>query len=125
MGVLFLRVAGIYFVLAFLFSIFVGVTEQLQFSSVEAHFYLLGWVSLALSGIIYYLFPAAEKSMLSKVHFWFHNIGLPIFLVAHYLEVAEVFNAGPIISTGAMLVLVGIILFAINVLINVRGKAVQ
>jgi hypothetical protein len=125
MGVLFLRVAVIYFVLAFLFSIFVGVTEQLQFSSVEAHFYLIGWVSLALSGIIYYLFPAAGKSMLSKVHFWLHNIGLPIFLVAHYLEVAEVFDAGPIISTGALLVLLGIILFGINVLINVRGKAVQ
>lgn len=81
---------------------------------------MLGWASMALAGIVYYLFPSAGETMLAKVHFWLHNIGLPILMLGLILLVNEVAHMEPVVATGGVLVTVGIIVFMVNILKNVK-----
>lgn len=122
MSIWFLRLSVIYFVLGVVFGMIIGISQKFEFSSVHAHINLLGWVSLALSGIIYRLFPVADRNVLSKVHFWLHNVGLPVMVVGLYLEVADVVDTPAIIATGGTVAIIGIIIFAINVLMNVKAQ---
>jgi hypothetical protein len=122
MGIWFLRVAVIYLVIGVIFGFAMGISEKIQFASVHAHLNLLGWATLALSGVIYSIFPSAGNNRLAVWHFWLHNIGLPIFLVGLYLVAAGRVLV-PVLSAGATVAILGIILFAINVLLNVRSRA--
>jgi cbb3-type cytochrome oxidase subunit 1 len=120
MGVRFLKVAVVYFVIGVLFGMYMGIAQQFQMSSVHAHINLLGWVSLALAGVIYVLFPGAGSSLLGKLHFWLHNIGLPLMVVGLYIEIAGIAKATALISAGGLIAIIGIILFAINVFRHVK-----
>lgn len=98
------------------------IQQDFSLTSAHAHINLLGWVSLALSGIVYTLFPAAANHTLAKVHFWLHNIGLPCMIIGLVLTLKQIAKT-PLIEIGGTVAIIGIILFAINVLMNVKGKA--
>jgi cbb3-type cytochrome oxidase subunit 1 len=110
----------VYFVIGVLFGMYMGIAQQFQMSSVHAHINLLGWVSLALAGVIYVLFPSAGSSMLGKLHFWLHNVGLPLMVVGLYIEIAGIAKVTALISAGGLIAIIGIILFAINVFLHVK-----
>jgi len=120
MGALFIRVAVVYVVIGVLFGMVIGIMERFEFADVHAHINLLGWATLALAGLIYTLYPRAGSNRLAVWHFWLQNIGLPIFIIGLFLFNIIGRPAIPIISTGAIIAILGIITFAINVLTNVR-----
>lgn len=121
MGIKLIKISALYFVLGVGLGMFMSITHSFQLKSVHAHVNLLGWTALTLAGIIYYLFPAAAASKLGKVHFWLHNIGLPIMLLALSFYVYGAHQAEPLIATGATITGLSIILFAINVWKNVKA----
>jgi len=123
MGALFIRVAVVYVVIGVLFGMVMGITERFEFSDVHAHINLLGWATLALAGLIYTVYPNAGNTRLAVWHFWLQNIGLPIFVVGLFLFNIIGRSAIPLISGGAIIAILGIITFAVNVLANVRQKA--
>ncbi len=97
--------------------------NQFVFSSAHAHINLLGWVSLALSGIIYQLFPLAGNNKLAAIHFGLQMIGVPLLTLAMVLFGLGKFEiGGPLSGIGGMLVFAGVIIFAINVFKNVKSK---
>jgi len=118
----FLKVAVVYFLLGNLLGMFMGISEDHTLIPVHAHINLLGWVSLALAGIVYRLFPTAAKSRLAPVHFWLYNIGLPIMMVAIAIELNGHPAVKPAIGIGAMLVIAAVVLFAVNVFRNVSSR---
>lgn len=110
-----LKIAAFYFAIAIILGIVMGITKAFSFSSVHAHLNLVGWVSLAIIGLIYIAFPAAAQTKLATWHFWLHNIGLPVMqgsLFLMLLTQVEGFVVGTII--GSLILGVGILLFAIN-----------
>ena len=121
MGIKFIKVSVVYFTIGVLLGMYMSMEHDYVLKSVHLHINLLGWASLALAGIIYYLFPKAGNHTLAKVHFWGTNIGLPLMmgglatLLISGSEQATIF-----ISLGATLVVISTILFAFNVLMNVR-----
>lgn len=121
-GIVWLRIAVIYFVIGVVYGMYIGIAELFEQASVHAHINLLGWVSLALAGVIYCLFPSAGTSKLGIGHFWFHNIGLPVMVIGLYLKINELTEL-PLIEIGGTLAIIGIILFAVNLFVNVKGKA--
>ncbi|MGX9135168.1 cytochrome-c oxidase [Rummeliibacillus sp. JY-2-4R] len=120
MGLRFLKIAVVYFLIAVCLGLVMGIIHNFAFASVHAHLNLLGWVSMAIFGIIYLLFPSAGETALAKTHFWLHNLGLPIMQISLFsmiLTENEALTIGTII--GSIMVVLGVILYAINIL-NVK-----
>lgn len=121
MGIKFIKVSVVYFAIGVLLGMYMSMEHDYALSGVHVHINLLGWASFALAGIIYYLFPKAGNHTLAKVHFWSANIGLLLMmgglttLLVSGSEQSTIF-----ISFGATLVVISTILFAYNVLMNVK-----
>ncbi|WP_338469530.1 cytochrome-c oxidase [Niallia sp. XMNu-256] len=123
MGVRFLKVAGIYFVIAVLLGLIMGIIHNFAFTSIHAHLNLLGWVSMALFGLIYLHFPTASTSKLANTHFWLHNLGLPIMQASLFLQILTGNTALTLgIVIGSILVVVGVLLFVINLFRGVSSN---
>lgn len=120
MGRQFLKIAVVYLALGATLGLIMGITQKFTLTPVHAHLLLLGWASLALAGIVYHLYPAAATTRLARLHFWLHNVGLPVFMVSLGLLLSGNEGALPVVATGATVVLVGLFVFAANVLINVK-----
>ncbi len=121
MAVKFIKISVVYFVIGVCIGMYMSMTEKFDFTPVHVHINLLGWMSMALAGLIYVGFPGAAETTLAKVHFWLHNISLPIMMIGLALLVSGVENAGPAVATGGTLMVLGIIVFAINILKNVKN----
>lgn len=122
MGVRFLQIAVVYFVIGVLLGLYMSMAHDYLLKGVHVHVNLLGWASFGLAGTIYHLFPSASTNLYAKLHFWSGNIGVPLMMIALTVlilkgaEIATVFTA-----IGGVLVVFSVIMFAINVLVNVRA----
>ncbi len=121
MGIRFLKIAVVYLVVGASLGLFMGITENFTLAPVHAHLVLLGWASLALAGIIYHLYPAAGTTKLAQVHFWTHNLALPVFMGSLGFLLRGAAGAGPVVGISATVVLAGLFVFATNVLLNVKA----
>lgn len=121
MGIKFLKISVVYFVIGVLIGMYMSMTEKFTFTPVHVHIILLGWMSMALAGLIYVAFPTAAQTTMAKVHFWLHNISLPIMMIGLAFLVSGAKNATPAVATGGTLLVLGVIVFAINIFKNVRG----
>lgn len=120
MGLRFLRIAVIYLFVGALLGGFMGFSQQFTLAPVHAHLLLLGWASFALAGLVYHLYPAASETLLARIHFWLHNLGLPAFMLALGMLLTGHESAGPAVGISASVVIIGLTVFAINVLMNVK-----
>lgn len=126
MGYHFIRISVLYFVVGVLLGLYMSMTYNFSFTGVHAHVNLLGWTSMTLAGILYVLFPKAGRSILGKIHFILHNIGLLIMMVALFTLVQTGNEAlGPVIGIGGISLIIGVILFAINIFRNMTPENLQ
>jgi cbb3-type cytochrome oxidase subunit 1 len=122
MGVRFLQIAVVYFAIGVILGLYMSMAHDYELKGVHVHINLLGWASFALAGFMYHLFPSTSKNLYAKLHFWSANIGVPLMMIALSVlilngsEVATIFSA-----IGGVLVVFSVIIFAINVLKNVRS----
>ena len=120
MGIRLIKIAGVYFVIAILMGMYMSMSHQFQLRGVHTHLNLVGWVSMALAGILYHLFPAAAESRLAKIHFWLHILALPVMMLGvAFLSYGRTEFAG-IIPIGAIPLIIGLILFVVNLFRNVK-----
>jgi hypothetical protein len=111
-----LRIAVLYWVIAVAWGVYMGSKEDFTDIPVHAHLNLLGWVSLALCGLIYVVMPRLAETRLAQVHFWLHNLGLPPLMVGVWLIVhGHTDIGGPIAGIFSIVMLLGIIAFAGNI----------
>lgn len=122
MGINFLKIAVIYFIIGIGFGMFMSISHKFEYASVHAHLNLVGWASFALAGLIYHLFPSLAENALGKLHFWLANIGLPIMLISLIILVAGNKSAESFIGIGASILTLGILSFVINVLKNLKAE---
>lgn len=123
MGVRFLKIAAVYFFIAVCLGLVMGIIHNFSFASVHAHLNLLGWVSMAIFGIIYSIYPKASETKLATIHFWLHNIGLPLMQGALFIMLLTgntVFTIVTII--GSLMVVVGTLLFVINIFTQLKAN---
>jgi hypothetical protein len=73
---------------------------------------------MAITGIVYLVMPGCARSRLATLHFWGHNIGLPVMMVGLALKDYGPANMEPLIAAGSTLVLLSLVLFAVNLLRN-------
>ncbi len=110
--------AIVYFVVAVSLGVFMGASHDHSLMSVHVHLNLLGWVSLALIGLIYQLFPRAAETRFATVQFWLHNLALPPMMLALAVLLKGSTGAEPVIGITSIVILVSVFLFAGNVLVK-------
>jgi hypothetical protein len=125
MGINFLKIAGVYLVIGVTMGLYMGITQSFGLHPVHAHINLLGWASMALMGLIYVQFPAAAQTTLARVHFWMHNVSLPVFMIALTFLLTGHGAFAPVVEIAATVTGVGIAIFVINLLRNVEAPRAQ
>ena len=122
MGIKLIKISVVYLVISTLLAMYMSITENMTLGSVHSHISCLGWTMLALAGFVYHLFPVLEKRVLSKIVFWLFNIGLPVSIVGlSSFQYDQSVLTKIVVSVGATLLSIGIILFAINVLVAMKS----
>jgi hypothetical protein len=119
-GVRLIQISAVYMVMGLSLGLAMGISGNFSLTSVHAHISLLGWATMAIAGIVYLLMPDCAHSRLATLHFWGHNLGLPVMLVSIAMKIYGQANMEPVIGTGSTLVLLSLVLFAINLLRNGR-----
>lgn len=123
MGLNFIRIAVIYLVIGTSLGIVMGISQRFTLVPVHAHVLLLGWATLAIAGVVYQLYPMAANTRLARIHFWLHNLGLPVFMVALALLLSGHESMMPLVGIAALVVLLGLVLFAANFLLTTKTAA--
>lgn len=122
MGVSFIKVSVCYFVAGVLLGLFMGISDQFQYASAHAHINLLGWVSSAVAGILYFLVPGIGNNKLARFHFWLYIVGVPVLCLAMIFFGLSNYELGvPLSAVGGTMVTAGVIVFAANVLLNLKA----
>lgn len=123
MGTRLIKISVVYFGISIILAMYMSITENMTLSTVHSHIACLGWTSLTLCGVVYYLFPALAERVISKILFWLFNIGLPIMIIGVSLYLYnQTALIKVIISIGAIMVSIAVILFAINVLMDMKKQ---
>ncbi|WP_261134570.1 cbb3-type cytochrome c oxidase subunit I [Bacillus sp. Marseille-Q3570] len=123
MSIKLIKISAVYFGLGVLIGMYMSMEHAFSLTPVHAHINLLGWTALTLAGIIYHLFPKAAETRLAKIHFWGHNIGLPVMMAGLTLFVYGHEQFEPAIGVGATITVISILLFVINILKNVKAES--
>ncbi len=114
MGNRFLRLAVLYILLGVSMGIFMAASHNYTLKPVHAHLNLLGWATMALFGLWYRSAPASAETRLAKVHFWLHNIALPIQMVTLAMFLNGNTAIEPVLAVASVVVGIGLICFAVN-----------
>ncbi|EKN66482.1 hypothetical protein BABA_15272 [Neobacillus bataviensis LMG 21833] len=125
MGKTFLKIAAVYFSIGVLLGMTMGIIHDFRLTSVHAHVNLLGWVSSAIFGLIYSVYPFAAKTKLAKTHFWLHNIGLPVMMIGLVCETFGITAGLPVMIVGSLAVVVGTLLFTTNIFKMINASRIQ
>lgn len=104
------------------FGLYMSFTHVFKLATVHVHINLLGWMSLSIAGIFYILFPKLSQTSTAKVHFWLHNIGLPVMMISIALAILDVSPIFFLFATiGGVVTVIGIFCFGYNVLKNLSS----
>jgi hypothetical protein len=117
-GVSLVRIASVYLLAGLLLGLAMGIGQDFSLMSVHSHVLLLGWATLATTGIVYLVLPRCAGTRLAAAHFWLHNLGLPVMVVSLAAPHLGLPRAEPLVGVGSILVTVGLGLFTLNVLRN-------
>jgi heme/copper-type cytochrome/quinol oxidase subunit 1 len=108
----FFTLAVIYAVLGVLLGLKMAITNDHGEMVTHAHIMLAGWVSMALFGYFYHLFPAINAKGIATVHFWIQAAASVVMLGSLFF----VYGGNPAVEPGAAIGAisygVGLLLFA-------------
>ena len=122
-GSTWLRIAVVYFVLGVSLGIVMGATNNFTLRPVHVHLNLLGWVSMALFGLIGHFYPATLRGRVANIQFWLYNLGVPTLLALLTALLLGNAAVGPVLGAVSVVVGVAVLLFAYLVLANVKAPA--
>lgn len=115
--------AIVYAIVGMLLGLFMGLTQDHSQRPTHAHLILIGWVTFALIGFFYHLFPTAGASRLATVHFWLAQTSFVALIIGLLLLFSGHPEADPIAGVSSMGLLASMLLFgAISLPVIWRGK---
>ena len=117
----FLVIAVLYLLVGIAIGIHMSASGNHTLAAAHAHINLLGFTLMTLFGLAYRVIPALDGGVLSKAHFWLHQIGALVLLVMLVLLLSgRITEAGmvPLAPIAEFAIWIGIACFGINVLKN-------
>lgn len=116
----FIRCGVIYGLIGMVLGIVMAASGNHDQAPTHAHVNLLGWVSMAVFGLVYRAFPALAVGMLPKLHFWIMNLGVVGMVAGLFLMFSGHMEFVPLTSVSSLILVVGMLLFG---LIVYRGRS--
>jgi len=120
-----LAIALVYLVGAVALGIFMAASHDYALAGLHVHLNLLGWVSMALFGIIYRLFPRVAASRLATLHFWGYQLALPVMMLGLSQILLGRTAWEPVVGVGSVAVGLSILCFAFAVWRGTRQSALD
>lgn len=124
MGAKWIKISAIYLIIGIGFGLFMHSTVQLQWGATHAHINVVGWLTTAVIGLIYSVYPQAGNNSLGKAQFWLHNIGLPVLLIGMMIIQPSLGAPGFLIELcvwlGGLAFALSIILLIVNLFTNLK-----
>jgi hypothetical protein len=117
---LWILIAVCYLIVGVSFGIGMAAMQKFEYAPVHAHINLLGWATMALSGLIYGRYPQAAGSRLGVIHFWSFNLLAPVLLAGLIFMFAGHPEMEPVMVVGSLGVLASLLVFAVNLFMNTR-----
>jgi hypothetical protein len=111
-----LRISVVLALVGMLLGITMGIREDFTLVPAHAHLNLVGYVSLFLAGLYYYAAPHAAETAIAKFHAFIAVIGAVVFPIGIGARVLGGLAYEPVVIVGALTVLAGNLLFAVNVI---------
>ena len=121
-GLKLIRIALLYMVAGLVMGLFMAMSHDWNLISVHSHLLLLGWVTMAISGIVYIIEPRCANRKMATLHFWGHNIGLPVMMAGLAFVQYGHTAVEPVVAVGSIIVLASLVVFALNVY-SARGAS--
>ena len=116
-----IKISVVYFLLAIVLGNFMGIQQDFRLKHVHVHIALLGWLSLAVVGVLYRVYPELERGWLPQAHFWLHNVGMVPFMGGFaYFSVTGEHVLAPI-AIGSLVVSLAVVVLAVHVLLRLRA----
>ena len=119
-GVRLIQIAAVYIIMGLIMGPAMAKAKDSTLSAVHAHVSHVGWATIAIAGILYILVPNCGRNRLAKLHFWGHNIGLPVMMVSLALYMLEVTAAEKAVAAGSTSVVGSLLLFPVNLVRNAQ-----
>ena len=116
------KLAVVYLIFGIGLGIAMGASKDFSLRPVHAHINLLGFTVLSLAGLIYSVYPQAGASRLAQVHFWLHNLALPVMMVSLAMLLLGNASAVPALVASEFFAAAGVLVFAWNVFANVKPR---
>ena len=120
---LWFKLGVLYLVVGVGLGIAMGASHTFTLRPVHAHMNLLGFTVMTLAGLVYSVYPEAGASRLARVHFWLHNLALPVMIGSLTALLLGNESVVPFLGAAEIVAAVGVLLFAANVFINVKPRA--
>ena len=117
------RLAAAYFAVGVVLGVAMGASGDHSLFPVHAHINLLGWVSMALFGLIGTVHPTITEGRVAAAQFWLHNVGVPVMLVALTLRIKGFQSAEPLIGAASIAVGGSVLLFVWLVFARIGARA--
>jgi len=105
------RLAALYFAFGVVLGVAMGASGDHSLFAVHAHINLLGWVSMALFGLIGTVHPTMTEGRVAAVQCWMYNLGVPVMLGALALRLKGFASVEPLIGAASILVGCSVLLF--------------
>lgn len=101
----YVAVALLWAVAGMLLGLYMGIAEDNKLLTVHVAMLLSGFVTLAIYGIAYRLWPAMKKSSLALAQFWITMIGSAGGIVGSYFFVTR--GSVPIVAISSVAMIIG------------------
>jgi hypothetical protein len=122
-GVIWIKLAVLYLVAGVAIGMAMGASRDFTLKPVHAHVNLLGWTTLAISGLIYTVFPQTGTTKLARVHFWLLNLALPLMMgsLAYVLLTGDM-QVLPALVISEAAAAVAILAMTANIFLNLQNR---
>ena len=119
-GILWIKLSVMYLIVGVALGIAMGASENFTLRPVHAHLNLLGWTTLGLAGLVYSVFPKVGENRLARIHFWLHNISLPVMMVTLSFLLMGNTSVLPALVISEFMMAGAVLVFAANLFINLK-----
>jgi|TARA_R110002072_G_scaffold18622_1_gene69476 hypothetical protein len=115
----FIKSAVIYLIIGLLLGLYMAMTQDHSQIPAHAHLNLLGWVTMALMGLVYKSWPPISVTKIAALTYWLSHISVIGLTIGIGLIYAGYPEYEPIAAISSIAVLMNVVLFAFLVHRNI------